>query len=315
MDLYLYPTDLRWFEFLRSRNSVDEVNFWQPGGSRAFSRLRVGELFLFRLKHPVNMIGGGGFFLHASVYPLDAAWDAFGEKNGTPDLAHLTQLIAGYKHVTPWQALSGDSPIGCIILAEPFFWPEEKWLPVPEDFHPNLVQGKRYDVATPSGRALFEAVMDRLNAPMLTGTLQSGAHPVHEVPELAWQQRLVRQRVGQGGFRVLITDLYDRRCAISGERTLPVLEAAHIQPVTRGGTHQPTNGLLLRSDIHKLFDLGYVTIKPTGEFRVSPKLREAWSNGRIYYALDHTALRRPANEEYGPDRELLEWHNDTVFRG
>lgn len=156
--------------------------------------------------------------------------------------------------------------------------------------------------------------MDRLSDTMATGPLPN-ATTAREVPELRWKKRLIAQRVGQGGFRVLITDLYDRRCAISGERTLPVLEAAHIQPVTRNGTHHPSNGLLLRSDIHKLFDLGYVTVKPSGEFRVSSKLREEWSNGRIYYALDKTTLRKPTSEEFSPDQKLLEWHNDTVFRG
>jgi putative restriction endonuclease len=121
--------------------------------------------------------------------------------------------------------------------------------------------------------------------------------------------------VGQGAFRVLVTDLYDRRCAITGERTLPVLEAAHIKPVARGGSHNPTNGLLLRSDIHKLFDLGYVTVQPNGDFRVSSRLRDEWSNGKIYYALENTSLRKPRDEDYMPAKEALEWHNDTVFRG
>jgi hypothetical protein len=42
-------------------------------------------LFLFRLKAPINKIAGGGFFVHASIFPLNAAWDAFGIKNGTSD--------------------------------------------------------------------------------------------------------------------------------------------------------------------------------------------------------------------------------------
>ena len=47
-------------------------------------------------------------------------------------------------------------------------------------------------------------------------------------------------RLGQGGFRVLVTDTYRRRCAVTGERTLPVLQAAHIRPVTAGGLHSNT---------------------------------------------------------------------------
>ena len=69
-------------------------------------------------------------------------------------------------------------------------------------------------------------------------------------------------RLGQGAFRVLVTDAYRRRCTISNERTLPVLEAAHIRPYADNGPHQLSNGLLLRSDLHRLFDLGYFTVDP-----------------------------------------------------
>lgn len=61
---------------------------------------------------------------------------------------------------------------------------------------------------------------------------------------------LIRPRLGQGAFRVLVTDLYRRRCAVTRERTLPALEAAHIRPYGSGGAHEASNGLLLRRDIH-----------------------------------------------------------------
>ena len=47
------------------------------------------------------------------------------------------------------------------------------------------------------------------------------------------------------------------------ERTLPVLEAAHINAYAHGGPHQLSNGLLLRSDLHTLFDRGYITVDPS----------------------------------------------------
>ncbi|MGZ9927881.1 HNH endonuclease, partial [Escherichia coli] len=86
----------------------------------------------------------------------------------------------------------------------------------------------------------------------------------------------------------------------------PVLEAAHIVPVSHGGQHRPENGLLLRSDIHKLFDRGYVTVTPDGNFAVSPRLRTDWQNGRIYYDLDQRPIRLPALQALRPAREALE---------
>jgi hypothetical protein len=71
---------------------------------------------------------------------------------------------------------------------------------------------------------------------------------------------LVPRRLGQGAFRVLVTETYGRRCAVTGEPVLPVLDAAHIRPVSQGGLHSLSNGLLLRTDVHTLFDRGYVTV-------------------------------------------------------
>ena len=65
---------------------------------------------------------------------------------------------------------------------------------------------------------------------------------------------LVRPRLGQGASASVVTDAYQRRCAVTKERTLPVLEAAHIKPYADGGEHRIDNGLLLRRDLHTLRD-------------------------------------------------------------
>ncbi len=80
---------------------------------------------------------------------------------------------------------------------------------------------------------------------------------------------LMRPRLGQAAFRVAITYAYERACAVTHEHSLPVLEAAHIVPYAQGGVHEVSNGLLLRSDLHRLFDLGYVTVTPELHLEVS----------------------------------------------
>lgn len=308
MNVYIYPTDHSWYRFLRAQSSIDEVNFWQPGGGRVFSSLQPGDLFLFRLKSPINMIAGGGVYTHASLYPLDLAWQAFGEKNGTASYAHLRTLIAGYKDVRE-DTLPDDARIGCIILREPFFLHEEDWLPVPIDYHINLVQGKCYDGGTGTGRALIGAV----SASMRRSQLPIISEP--SSPEsLYGDPMLVKRRLGQGSFRVLVTDNYGRRCAITGEKTLPVLQAAHILPVSKGGHHRSDNGLLLRSDLHTLFDLGYVTVTPDHQFKVSAALRDEYSNGRVYYEMHDRMLNLPPHASDQPSPHFLEWHRERVFR-
>ena len=112
-----------------------------------------------------------------------------------------------------------------------------------------------------------------------------------------------------------VVDAYERACAVSREHSLPVLEACHIKPYTRGANHELPNGLLLRSDIHKLFDRGYVTVDPDYNFRVSERLRAHWNNGRVYYDFADQPIRTPAPDESKPNPELLEWHRDEVFLG
>ena len=82
-------------------------------------------------------------------------------------------------------------------------------------------------------------------------------------------------------------------------------------PWKDGGRHELSNGLPLRRDIHRLFDLGFVTAKPNLRFAVSTALKDAYANGKTYYALDGRTIAMP---DARPARELLEWHGDVVFR-
>ena len=84
---------------------------------------------------------------------------------------------------------------------------------------------------------------------------------------------------------------------------------------TAGGRHETPNGLLLRSDIRRLFDRGYVTVTPDHRFRVSRKLKEDFHNGEEYMQLAGSELWVPPAVEDRPNREFLEWHADAVFRG
>jgi putative restriction endonuclease len=102
---------------------------------------------------------------------------------------------------------------------------------------------------------------------------------------------------------------------VTKERTLPVLEAAHIRPYAEGGEHRVDNGLLLRRDLHTLFDRGYITVTPELKLEVSKRLREDFANGRDYYALQGRELWLPMPTAGRPRAEFLAWHNDTRYLG
>jgi len=300
MNLFVGVTDNDWFEFLASAPR-DEVNFWSPSGI-GFDSLKPGELFLFKLHSPLNFIVGGGFFLRHSQLPLSLAWEAFGEKNGAPDIETCRQRVAKYKKTTSFEP---DPLIGCSILSEPFFLSKPDWIPVPSSFSLNIVRGKRYEAGHEDTESLLLQLQHRLYAE---------AQPQIVAEKRFGNAYLTLPRLGQGGFRVLVTEAYERRCAMTGERTLPVLQAAHIKPYSLEGPHAVRNGLLLRSDLHTLFDCGLMTVKPDLTISVSTRIRDTYQNGRAYYALEGQTIRRPNNPNDVPDKSFLEWHNDSVFR-
>jgi putative restriction endonuclease len=112
----------------------------------------------------------------------------------------------------------------------------------------------------------------------------------------------------------VLADVYQRRCAVTGEKTLPILDAAHIRPFGDGGEHEISNGLLLRTDIRRLFDLGYVTVSNDGRFEVGRRLKDDFENGRHYYTMQGQPLLMPPRLEQRPGREFLEWHQQNRFR-
>lgn len=281
----------------------EEVNFWQPTSRPLATFLQPGVPFLFKLHAPDNFIVGGGFFVRFSALPARLAWEAFRENNGVTDYAALRKRIEQYRG-----AAKGDPEIGCNILNSPFFFAEDDWIPVPDNWAPNIVRGRTFDTEDSAGLRLWNSIQERLAA-------EPAVLHAAETPRFGTEY-LTRARLGQGAFRVLVTEAYDRRCAITGERTLPVLEAAHIKPYSRTGPHLVSNGLLLRSDLHILFDDGYITITDNLRIEISKRIKEEFENGREYYQYRGKELVIvPDGLGDRPSSDFLRWHNENVYLG
>jgi putative restriction endonuclease len=306
MQIRVAITDLDWFTFLATQNP-DEVNFWQPSGGRGFRALSPGEPLLFKLHSPNNFIVGGGFFSHFTNLPVTLAWEAFGEKNGARSLDEMRARVRKYRNE---RALSlTEEVVGCIMLQQPFFFAREDWISV-SDWPPSIQQGKNYNAGEGRGAEIWADVQHRLGAASV---------PEKDESVLVAEQRygkpqVILPRLGQGAFRLMVTDNYDRQCAVTGTHILPILDASHIKPYGLGGTHSPMNGLLLRRDLHTLFDDGYVTVTPEFRLEVSKKLREEFNNGDDYYKMHGKRIHLPATEQFVPAKESLIWHNENVFK-
>jgi len=284
MRFYLGVTDNGWYSFLAAENRED-VNFWQPGGNAGFKAIPQGAPFLFKLKSPINAIGGIGFFSSHTFLPLSVAWEVFGRGNGCNSFADLQRMILSYRkndgNINP--------TIGCIVLTNPIFFEPKDWIKPPEDWSKNIVQGKSYSSEEQAGGALWMKIERLLEKYLFSEGNEKKTQLILEEPSVQYGNSiLAKVRLGQAAFRVLVTDAYKRKCAISG----------------------------LRSDLHKLFDSGYLTITTDLRVEVSRRIKEEFQNGKEYYRYHgNSIVNLPQRIRDKPDPKFVQWHNEHVFVG
>ena len=174
----------------------------------------------------------------------------------------------------------------------------------------NIQSGRRYRLDDEPGRSLWDQIQPLIAGQVFKAGVVSIAEPIgprYGPPVFRFP------RLGQGSFQASVIDAYARRCAITGERVLPVLEAAHIKPFAEGGEHRIDNGLLLRRDLHALFDRGYLTVTPGMDVVVSKRLQSEFHNGEEYLEMTGHKLFAPARPADRPNPNFLEWHNQHSF--
>lgn len=122
--------------------------------------------------------------------------------------------------------------------------------------------------------------------------------------------RQIVARLGQAQFRNELLSAYDSKCAVTGCKTIRVLEAAHILPYAGKQTNHVQNGLLLRSDIHLLFDLGLLTIDSVHyKVKIHKELE-----GSEYFAFHNKGIHLPEKISQRPSTKALRIHNSTFSK-
>lgn len=284
MQFWVGITDDDWFVHL-SRLKPDEVNHWQHS-PKPLRHLDPGMPYLFKLHAPNDVIVGGGWFAHFSTLPCFLAWQAFGHKNGVPSLADLIKQTSGDRP-------NRGSELGCNLILQPFFLPEDDWIPIPENWSPNI-HGLTYDTEEQYGAELWQAVQRKM-------AVNNISQPDTINP-------------GPGTFQVQVTDAYHRRCAVTNENTLPALAVTSIKPEHKQGPRQTGNGLLLRNDLQQLFRDGYVSLDEDLRFLVSEQLREQYADSSEYTRYHGARLQNlpdiPADQ---PNQDYIRWHREECF--
>ncbi len=191
---------------------------------------------------------------------------------------------------------------------------------LPSDFSASNLQTMR--LLSPESTALLRKEWYPRSAKGLWDTVRQEAaeaekkHPF--VPQDMEDCRLrtmreIVSRQGQQAFRNSLLEAYDQRCAISGCEVVEILEAAHIYPYNGNETNQVANGLLLRADLHTLFDLGLLGVvavdADTYQVILSPTLLNS-----EYKTIAGMRLQVPLNPTLRPSIEALDWHRKEIAK-
>ena len=308
--VYVGVTDDGWYRFLAARPNLNEVNFWRPSSDRGFRALTPGEPFFFKTHYPHNKVVGGGFYSDFAPLRISEAWDLFGEGNGADSIEQMRASVGQYRRQPI--GVDEDPMIGCVFVRDVVFFPENAVADPPPNFASNIVQGKSYDLAVVASESYFEDLLLRvLGRPSIEVDL---SEPWHRAGPVYGDPRLAPRRLGQKSFKAVVLRAYSRRCAITGDRIEPVLQAAHIRPLPKGGEHRLDNGMLLRSDVHTLYDRGYLGVDAQHRLVVSPRLHKEFGNGEYFYSRAGKRIAVPDRPIERPSREFLEWHLDEVFK-
>ncbi|WP_420386022.1 HNH endonuclease [Roseivirga sp.] len=284
------PTDLDWFNYLKSNNHTYKVNFWTPTPWN-ISKLSKGDHLYFMLKAPIRKIGGFGIFEDYKTLSFDDAWNQFGLSNGCGSKDELQEKLYLYKNNRSNNLKNNSSTqLGCIILKTPIFLDNEHFLDLQNfdiSFSRHIVKIKYY------------LDHDPLINHIISNQSSKDFHLV-DLNQKKSKQTMVKERKGQSLFRFTISEAYKHRCCITGEKIPELLEAAHIQPYINTNSNHVKNGLLLRTDLHKLYDSGLLFIDESYTVHISQYVRSHY-----YNQFHQTRIELPNNENDHPSKNAL----------
>ncbi len=295
------PTDLDWFQQLRSEGVKGEViNFWTPTPWN-ISRLQANDKLYFMLKSPIRKIGGCGTFVEYKNMKASDAWRVYGRDNGVENLSELISRTDGYKSKNTKKELTIDPEIGCILLKDPEFYDNNNFKTDEEEgiSFPKQVVKLKY----------FNKREKIISKEKVTTIKFSKSFELIDSSKVKRKQLTQKERKGQAGFRRDILKIYDNSCSVTGITQKEVLEAAHIQGYVNEESNNVQNGICLRVDIHKLFDNGLITIDSEYKVLISTMLKST-----EYENLNGKKINLPQNKTYYPSATALENHNKLVFR-
>lgn len=278
----LAVTDETWFDYQRSHGFIDKVNFWTPSRIGP-TRISKGDFFVFKLKGAGDRIGGFGTFEEYRFQSLEETWTEFGRKNGADSKADFLNTLTRFKS-------NNGKDCGCVVLNNVVYFDE----PINREsvgITAKPAQLYAYD----SGQFPFDDILV--------------SHSSFSLVQNATKKKKIQistVREGQAAFHTAVSKAYQSKCCITGETTPELLQAAHIQDYINKNSHHIQNGLLLRVDIHKLFDSGLLFIDQDYCVHVSSLVTT-----QEYHDLEGTQISLPTNSSEWPSLDALKFKEES----
>ena len=276
-------TDVSWFEFLREKD-FKLINFWTPTGWEP-KKINPGDMFYLFLKKPYRKVGGYARYVYSLQLTVRDAWNKFAQANGASDINMMLEQLSAIRGTR----IDENTIIGCILLQDPVFLPDN-------EFFDSQIIGVEIKQAMQKFKYIRGAEI--IGSEYTTDEIRD--YVLNEETTVEYTLTEQKRRIGQSAFREKLLELYGK-CAVTREDYPLVLEAAHIDPYIGESSNHPQNGLILRSDVHKLFDANLLVIDTNYRVRLSNILSET-----SYERFENKLIELPENRKYYPSLAALE---------
>lgn len=276
------PTDYNWFSFLKETYTTGIVNFWTPTPWN-IKNVEIGSKWYFKRKGGEKFICGYGIYNGIETMTVKNAWSKFGINNGCSSFTQFKTSLSKYN-----DEIASEKIIGAILLSDVVFFDEKDFINLDNigiEWSNGIVKYKTYndsDIILPSD------LEEKSDFKLVKTTKKQK------------RESNINLREGQSEFRQKISKIYNYKCCITGESCPDLLEAAHIQPYISKDSNHVQNGLLLRVDIHKMFDSGLIAINKDYEIIISSKIQTDY-----YRNLARKHISLPDNAKNHPSKEAL----------
>lgn len=299
--------------FAEQAEAHAELALWRPlSGQGSALLVGPGEPFMFGemlASGSAVRVRGGGVLSGVSRMYLAEMWEWFREESGASSLPQLRQQ---YAEVAGGLEADDDPEVEAILLYDVRFFSPSEYIEVPVDPVTFVLErGAYFELdGRPDTDSIVRAVLTYFQ-PAPSKSEDEVTQAV--LGKIRGQAKAVVARIGQRAFKAMVSEAYEHHCALTGDKVRPVLEAAHIKSYASGGEYRLDNGILLRSDMHTLYDRGYISFDVDARLMVSPQLKERFGNGDWLYARVGQPITVPERAVDRPNPDFLSWHHEQVF--